>query len=74
MTSPTRAEAGRLGGQATKKKYGADHYRRIGQMGGKARGKKHQGEQDSGCRCGKCENLWCYEHPAPPYGDILTRP
>jgi hypothetical protein len=31
-------------------------------------------DDDNGCRCGKCSNSWCFEHPAPPYGDYLTRP
>lgn len=35
----SRAEAGRKGGKATKKKYGADFYRKIGQAGGKKGGK-----------------------------------
>ncbi len=34
----TRSEAGRKGGQATKKKYGSDFYSKIGSVGGKKGG------------------------------------
>jgi general stress protein YciG len=34
----TRAEAGRKGGQTTKKKYGSDFYSKIGSVGGKKGG------------------------------------
>lgn len=37
-TQRTRRFSGQCGGLATKKKYGSEHYRRIGKMGGKARG------------------------------------
>jgi general stress protein YciG len=35
----TRSEAGRKGGQSTKKKYGPDFYSRIGKVGGKKGGR-----------------------------------
>lgn len=38
-TSP-RARSGKLGGLATKKKLGKDHYVKIGRKGGKARAGK----------------------------------
>lgn len=36
-----RQEQGRLGGNATKEKYGPDHYSRIGQMGGSTTARRH---------------------------------
>ena len=30
----TTAEAGRLGGRATRRRYGLEHYRRLGALGG----------------------------------------
>lgn len=38
-TKMSRSEAGRKGGETTKKKYGSDFYRKIGQAGGKKGGK-----------------------------------
>lgn len=35
----TRADAGSLGGQTTKARYGSEHYRSIGRKGGAARGR-----------------------------------
>lgn len=34
----TRQDAGRLGGQTTRKRYGSEHFSEIGRQGGKARG------------------------------------
>jgi len=34
----TRQDAGRLGGETTRKRYGSEHFREIGRQGGKARG------------------------------------
>lgn len=36
----TRQDAGRMGGQTTKERYGSDFYSNIGRAGGKARGEK----------------------------------
>lgn len=36
----TRQDAGRIGGQTTKERYGSDFYSNIGRAGGKARGEK----------------------------------
>ena len=40
-TKLTKAEAGRLGGRATKKKHGTEHYRRAGKKGAEATLTKH---------------------------------
>jgi hypothetical protein len=69
-----RSKAGTRGGLATKNKFGREHFVRIGRMGGKARARHRRDDQDNGCRCGKCGNVWCYENPVPPFGDVLTRP
>lgn len=38
--STGRARAGHLGGLATKKRHGREHFKRIGRLGGKARYRK----------------------------------
>lgn len=37
-----RSEAGRLGGEAVKEKYGPEHFKEIGQKGGEARGENEE--------------------------------
>lgn len=37
-----RSKSGRAGGRETAKRYGPDHFRRIGQLGGRARGRKNK--------------------------------
>ena len=34
-------EKGRMGGAATREKYGPEHYRRIGKLGGSATAERH---------------------------------
>ncbi len=39
----TRQDAGHIGGETTKKRYGSEHFSSIGRKGGKARGTKKPG-------------------------------